>query len=549
MKLDILIVIIIVMGSISSVSAQQEIKITLLHFSDYHSHAVPFYSDGAADVAGIARAIAYLKPYANDPQALIFSGGDMINKGSPAWSDKYQCAEWPWFNGLVDAMAFGNHDADYGAEVFATCQTEIDYPILGSNILDSDGQPLFQEDGKTYKVFTIDGIKIGVFALAGPDFERLLKPETMPIRDGSFGDHIETGREVVRALREDEQVEAVVLIGHALYEDDVALAQAVPGIDLIFGSHSHREETLTAIAGTDTVIISPFQYLTNISHVTLTFKNGVLSDISGALMKMHHDLPEDPDIAQRVTQMQAELDADPDYAHLFEILGEASVELSTSGQFTGEALLGNLVTDIVREAAEAHLAIFTASGFRQPIAPGLILEEDLLTAMPYQNAVFVYDMTGRQIQALLDFSVSRRESDFFSQVSGVRFNIVDGQATNIQIIADPTDSSSAYHMLDPTASYQVATSNFQGLFAEGYKDIFAQATYKETRLDVWEEVRQYIRTNSPVTAQLDGRIVTGRPESQFPDQSSESLSSTDDFNMTRQILLLRLILFALYSFL
>ena len=103
--------------------------VTLLHFPDYHSHAVPFYSEGQANTAGIARAIAYLKQFADDPNALIFSGGNTINRGSPAWSDKYQCAEWSWLNGIVDAMAFGNHDADYGAEIFAQCRSQINCPI------------------------------------------------------------------------------------------------------------------------------------------------------------------------------------------------------------------------------------------------------------------------------------------------------------------------------------------------------------------------------------------------------------------------------------
>jgi 5'-nucleotidase/UDP-sugar diphosphatase len=214
--------------------------------------------------------------------------------------------------------------------------------------------------------------------------------------------------------------------------------------------------------------------------------------------------------------MQAELEADPDYAHLFQPIGEATVELSTDGQFTGEALLGDLVTDVVRDAAGVHLAIFTASGFRQPIPPGTILEQDLLTAMPYKNAVFVYDMTGAQIQELLNFSVSRSESDFFSQVSGVRFNIVDGKATNIQILDDPADPAAGYSPLAPAQTYQVATSNFQGLYAGGYKDIFAPASYTETGLDVWDEVRKFIQANSPVNVQLDGRIVTGPPAEQLP---------------------------------
>jgi len=514
-RILVIATIVLLLPGISTVSAQQDVTVTLLHFSDYHSHAVPFYSQGEADSAGVARAIAYLGDYADDENALIFSGGDMINKGSPAWSDKFLCAEWSWFNGLVEAMAFGNHDADYGAEVFSECQDQIDYPILGSNVLDSDGQPLFQYDGKTYQVFDAGGIKIGVFAMAGPDFEQLLKPETMPAPDVIFADRVATAQEVVTALREEEQVDAVVLIGHALYDDDVALAQAVPGIDLIFGTHSHHKEELTPIPGADTVIISPFQYLTYISKVEFTFSDGVLDEVNGELVRMSNGLAEDADVAQQVAQMQAELEADPDYVYLFEPIGETAVELGTDGQFIGEALLGNLVTDIMRDAAETHMAIFTASGFRQPIPPGVILEQDLLTAMPYKNTVFAYDMTGAQIQELLNFSVSRSGSDFFSQVSGVRFNIVGDEAVNIQILDDPADPT-AYSPLDPAQSYRVATNNYQGLYAGGYKDIFAQAMYTETGLDVWDEVRAFIQAHSPIDVQLDDRIVTGAPAVPVP---------------------------------
>src|SRR5688572_20459854 len=108
-----------------------ETTITLLHFSDYHSHALPFYTE-QGERGGIARAIRYL---AQEKQrdALVFNGGDTINKGSPAWSDKYGCAEWPWWNGIVDAMAFGNHDADYGFEALGHCRETVTYPILSAN--------------------------------------------------------------------------------------------------------------------------------------------------------------------------------------------------------------------------------------------------------------------------------------------------------------------------------------------------------------------------------------------------------------------------------
>jgi len=506
-KILVLAVLLLLALAAAPAAAQSRATVTLLHFSDYHSHAVPLYSEGQADSAGIARLIAYLQPYANDPNSLIFSGGDMLNLGAPAWSDKFHCAEWKWFNGIVDAMAFGNHDADYGPAEFAACRDTIKYPILSANTLDAGGKPLFQYDGKTYKIFKVGDLKIGVFALAGSDFERLIRPNLRPATGTTFADRTATARQVVAALREQEHVNAVVLIGHALREDDIALAQAVPGIDVIFGTHSHRKEDLFKIPGTNTWMISPFQYATYVSNLKLEFTDGVLSSVGGALVRMDHGLLPEPRIVRMVDQMQADLQADPKYAALFQPIGASSVELSTAGQFTGEALLGDFVLDIARDAVKAQMLVATASGFREPIPPGTITEESFHTAMPYPNRLLVYTMTGAQIQALLNYSVSRAGSDFFSQVSGVRFAIAGDKASAIQVLKDGANPTAGYAPLDLAASYSVATSDFQGKVASGYKEIFAPAPFRDSGIaDMRDLVRAYIQAHSPVSAQLDGRI-------------------------------------------
>jgi 5'-nucleotidase len=107
---------------------------------------------------------------------------------------------------------------------------------------------------------------------------------------------------------------------------------------------------------------------------------------------------------------------------------------------------------------------------------------------------------------LLDYSVSRSESDSFSQVSGVRFVISDGRATNIELLSNPLDPSAGYGPLDPAATYKVATNNYQGLYAGGYKDIFEPASYVDTGIDVRDEVRKLFQEGSPVSSQLGGRI-------------------------------------------
>ncbi|MFY0582175.1 metallophosphoesterase [Cystobacter fuscus] len=107
--------------------------VTLVGMTDYHSHAERFYSEGEPGQGGVARALAYFRAAKARPDTLGVSGGDWVNKGVPVWSDEYGCVEWPWFNGLVDVMALGNHDLDYGAEAFARCRAVVDYPVLCAN--------------------------------------------------------------------------------------------------------------------------------------------------------------------------------------------------------------------------------------------------------------------------------------------------------------------------------------------------------------------------------------------------------------------------------
>lgn len=226
---------------------------------------------------------------------------------------------------------------------------------------------------------------------------------------------------------------------------------------------------------------------------------------------MDAGVPEDPDIKATVLQMQAELEADPQYAPNFVAIGEAAIGLSTTGSLSGECVLCNLVMDVFRDSTGTHLALATASSIREPIAPGPIIEEELRMALPYANKLMKASMTGAQVKDLLDYSVSRAGSDFFSQISGMRFRIVDGKAEFIRVLADPSNAYSGYVALDPQATYQVATTDFQALIADGYRQRFEGLELTSTEIDLRDQVRAYIAEKSRVTAALDGRIRLGPP--------------------------------------
>jgi 5'-nucleotidase len=417
--------------------------VTLLHFSDYHSHGLPFYSEGREGQGGVARAIGYLRAQ-KQRGALVFSGGDMMNKGSPAWSDKYRCAEWPWFNGVIDAMAFGNHDSDYGIGELEGCLQAIRYPVLSANTNGFKGA----------RVFVVNGIRVGVFALAGGDFKTLVKEPVF-----HFGDPVAAARDAVRELRE-EHADVIVMIGHEHLDDDFALAHAVPGIDLIFGTHSHLKRALTRIDGTATWFISPFQYLTYISRVVLTFDGHKLVGVTGRLMPVDARMRADKTIARRVGAMQRALEADPKYAPLFATIGTLAAPLPVDA-------LAQRTVEIMRDAAHADVALSTASSFRQDLPRGRVTMESLRAAMPYDNEILVYTLSSDAVEKLLAYGKSRQGSDSFA------------------IVAAPKT-------IDASRTYRVATTDYLARVAPGYRDFFASMTPETPGLRVRDELRKRI---------------------------------------------------------
>lgn len=415
--------------------------ITLLHFSDYHSHALPFYSEDRADQGGIARAIRYLRGQKR-AGALVFNGGDMMNRGAPAWSDKYGCAEWPWLNGIVDAMAFGNHEADYGVEQFNRCRALVDYPILSANI--AGFQP--------YEVFVVRGIRIGVFALAGPDFPALTK-----LPQDWFSDRIAVAGDVVRRLKDQEAVDAVVMIGHEHAEDDFALARAVPGIDLIFGTHSHWKQELMQIPGTSTWFISPYQYLAYISRVELTFDGGRITGARGRLVVVDDTLPGDRRVSRLVDAMQQKLERDPAFENLFVKFGSLPAPMPIDR-------LAQHALDAARMVTRADIALSTVSSFRQPLPAGPIDLELLRNAMPYDNEIVVVDMPPAMAEKLLALVKAQSGTDAAAYVTG---GIKEG-----------------------AQSVRIATTDYMAGVAPAYRDFFAGFRLQNTGIRLRHQVRK-----------------------------------------------------------
>src|SRR5260370_707674 len=83
-----------------------------------------------------------------------------------------------------------------------------------------------------------------------------------------------------------------------------------------------------------------------------------------------------------------------------------------------ESSLGSFVADVMREKAQAEIAIENAGGLRWDIPAGPVNKGHVLDALPFVNYLWTFEMTGAQIREILEQSFSLLHG--MAQVSGLR---------------------------------------------------------------------------------------------------------------------------------
>ncbi len=231
--------------SLQSFNSSSKKHITILHTNDVHSHIDPFGPDDGrnANKGGVARRAALVDAIRKEnPNTLLFDAGDIF-QGTPYFNYYGGELEFKLMSMLqYDAATIGNHDFDNGIDGLNAQLPHAKFDFLSANydfkntVLDTHVKP--------YKIYTKNGIKVGVFGL-GIQLDGLV--EKRMYKETKYLNPIEIAQDMSRILKEEEQCDLVICLSHLGYyyrnfpekASDLNLARATKNIDLIIGGHTH----------------------------------------------------------------------------------------------------------------------------------------------------------------------------------------------------------------------------------------------------------------------------------------------------------------------
>jgi 5'-nucleotidase / UDP-sugar diphosphatase len=510
-------------SSTATTDPPQPYNLTILHTSENHGHwevsEISKVSQG-----GIARRATLVKQIRSEVRnSLLLDSGD-ISQGTRFYTF-YKGAEGCDFYNLLgyDAVVTGNHEFDDGPKSLAdNFVSRAQFSVVVSN-MDFSREPALAGKIPATVIKTVGGEKIGLFGLVTDD----VTVTSSPGPNITMKDTIQAANESIADLNR-QGVNKIILLSHLGFPADQELASRINGIDVIISGHTDTlmgnpamlESSLgTPVSpypaaiktpdGGQTLIVHAFIWGRLLGRLDVTFNSrGEIAGWVGDPIFVDKSITEDTVLADYLIHITPPITD----------IGKTSVNLEGRRAIVRnqESNLGNLAADAVlwyTSKDKTQIALINGGGIRASIPEGEITDAQVREALPFGNRLVQFDLSGANILAALENSLSTIKSDpeesggRFLQVAGLKFTADLKKPAGSRITEVLTGTAlTGYRPLDTAETYRVVSLDYMLGGGDGYTMLKNGTNIRRGDVPEEQAVIEFITANSPVSPKVEGRI-------------------------------------------
>ena len=349
------------------------------------------------------------------------------------------------------AITVGNHDSDFGAKKLAKMLNKFKGEVLAAN-LQAKGVKF-----KPYKIFNIDGIKIGIigFAMTGPGAIPDVKTKDFTGKelDQISEDLLKKGAQTIIILAHDSVSDARK---PSLLLDSIKEAPLTRrNLSLVFGGHAHLLKNSLPLPE-KILFVESGSMLEGTTKVILDFdeETGKLKKLKANYIPLDlRTYPENEKIKKYLDKIE-----DKSLKEVYAKVGEFIPKYPAPESQDRSCPLAKMIADemlVYTKAEKVDFAMFQLPGVRRDLNAGTLTGRDIAELLPYSEYVSTVDISGAKIlQAAKDSLKYDSQHGTYSMFSysknvKIKFSYKEG---NFKILSFTVNDEE----IDPSKTYRVA---------------------------------------------------------------------------------------------
>lgn len=460
-----------------------------------------------------------------------------------------------------DAMTIGNHEFDLGNLPLSRFIGAVDFPCLAGNMDLQDEDPnkelplathsnLYHYDNdKDIASYITKPLADKTLAIVGITLDQMAKIGC-PDHDCHFLNAIETTKRTIAHLHQQGIVHIVVL-SHLGYQGDLELAEAVSGISVIVGGHSHTltgdfselglSSTEQQVIVNNTLILQAGKHAESIGLSKLTFNDsGQVITQSGGVKFLPcanwHHAPENQHLSKADIEQCNQYMARSELFEVTKPCPAITEHIYHDYRPMIEAMKANVITNLSKDYRHVRLpndelaygseiaphvaaaffqcanneyptdfALHNAGGVRVSLNKGPLTAADICgRLLPFEIQIVRYKVSGKDLRAALEGGINNATNNgvigtgdgSYPYTSSLRFeyranNEAGQRIVNLQIFRENT-----WCDIDPESHYFGVSSAYTIAGKEGYDALLNATEHQDLPYSMSDAFIEYVSQQS-----------------------------------------------------